>query len=99
MRQTAQCVGRVVRSKTDYGIVILADVRFARHDKRGKLPAWVLQFLDEQNVALSTDSALHVMRKWLRQMAQPIDHRDLQQMLLDTDQVEARLKRPKFEAH
>jgi DNA excision repair protein ERCC-2 len=28
LRQSAQCVGRVIRSKTDYGIVILADARF-----------------------------------------------------------------------
>lgn len=27
LRQAAQCVGRVIRSKTDYGIVILADSR------------------------------------------------------------------------
>ena len=26
MRQTAQCVGRVIRSKTDYGLMILADM-------------------------------------------------------------------------
>jgi Rad3-related DNA helicase len=27
LRQAAQCVGRVIRSKTDYGLVILADSR------------------------------------------------------------------------
>jgi DNA excision repair protein ERCC-2 len=27
LRQAAQCVGRVIRSKTDYGVVILADSR------------------------------------------------------------------------
>jgi DNA excision repair protein ERCC-2 len=36
MRQTAQCIGRVVRSKTDYGIAILADKRFVRADKKNK---------------------------------------------------------------
>jgi Rad3-related DNA helicase len=28
LRQAAQCVGRVIRSKTDYGIVVLADSRY-----------------------------------------------------------------------
>ena len=28
LRQSAQCVGRVIRSKTDYGLVILADSRY-----------------------------------------------------------------------
>ena len=37
LRQSAQCIGRVIRSKTDYGLVILlvADsTRYNRQDKR-----------------------------------------------------------------
>ena len=41
MRHAAQCLGRVLRGKTDYGIMILADKRFSRQDKRGKLPKWI----------------------------------------------------------
>ena len=41
MRHAAQCLGRVLRGKTDYGIMILADKRFSRNDKRGKLPKWM----------------------------------------------------------
>jgi DNA excision repair protein ERCC-2 len=50
LRQASQCVGRVIRSKTDYGLVILADSRFNRHDKRDKLPKWVTQFLGDGQV-------------------------------------------------
>lgn len=92
LRQTAQCVGRVIRSKTDYGIVLLADARFARHDKRSKLPGWVKQFMSDDHLNLSTDAALSIMRQFLRQMAQPIDGRDLKQMLLDERQINALLK-------
>ena len=45
LRQTAQCVGRVIRSKTDYGLMIFADARFNRVDKRSKLPKWITQFM------------------------------------------------------
>jgi hypothetical protein len=30
-RQAAQCVGRVIRSKADYGMMIFADKRYAGH--------------------------------------------------------------------
>jgi DNA excision repair protein ERCC-2 len=37
IRQASQCVGRVIRSKTDYGLMIFADSRYNRHDKRSKV--------------------------------------------------------------
>jgi DNA excision repair protein ERCC-2 len=75
LRQTAQCVGRVIRSKTDYGLMILADSRYNRHDKRSKLPKWILQFLGEGNLNLSTDMALQQVKQFLRLMGQPIDQK------------------------
>ena len=83
LRQTAQCVGRVVRSKTDYGVVVLADDRFGRKDKRSKLPGWVRQFLSDAQLDLSTSNALGAVRGFLRRMAQPVDERDLTQILVD----------------
>ena len=41
MRQTSQCVGRVLRSKYDYGMMIFADKRYKRRDFIEKLPAWI----------------------------------------------------------
>jgi len=38
MRNAAQCVGRVIRSKTDYGVMVFADSRYNMPDKRNKLP-------------------------------------------------------------
>ena len=40
--QASQCVGRVIRSKTDYGLMIFADSRYNWHEKRSKLPKWIL---------------------------------------------------------
>lgn len=44
-RQAAQCVGRVIRSKADYGMMIFADKRFVS-------TLCKFSFLDEETIAL-----------------------------------------------
>ncbi|KAM0753866.1 DNA repair helicase [Meredithblackwellia eburnea MCA 4105] len=73
MRHAAQCVGRVLRGKTDYGLMIFADKRFAKADKRAKLPKWIGQYIKETDTNLSTDTALVQSKKFLRTMAQPFE--------------------------
>ncbi|CAN6452938.1 unnamed protein product [Victoria cruziana] len=73
LRQAAQCVGRVIRSKSDYGMMIFADKRYNRHDKRSKLPGWILSHLREAHIDLSTDMALRITQQFLRKMAQPYE--------------------------
>lgn len=76
MRHAAQCVGRVMRGKTDYGIMLFADKRFSRSDKRSKLPRWIQEHLVDSKCNLSTEEAVQVTRPWLRQMAQPFTRDD-----------------------
>jgi len=71
IRQAAQCAGRVIRGKNDYGLVIFADSRYAKHDKRSKLPAWIQQFMSDSLCNMSTDVAMASARQFLREMAQP----------------------------
>jgi DNA excision repair protein ERCC-2 len=87
MRQVSQCVGRVIRSKTDYGLMVCADRRYCRYDKRSKLPKWILQFLDNAYLNLSTDMAIQHVRHFLRIMGQPIDHKSLREVLLTHEEV------------
>uniref|UniRef100_T1IV49 General transcription and DNA repair factor IIH helicase subunit XPD n=1 Tax=Strigamia maritima TaxID=126957 RepID=T1IV49_STRMM len=70
MRHAAQCVGRALRGKTDYGIMIFADKRFSRSDKRGKLPKWIQEHLKDSYCNLSTEEAIQMSKRFLRQMAQ-----------------------------
>ncbi|KAI3835020.1 hypothetical protein MKX03_007313 [Papaver bracteatum] len=70
-RQAAQCVGRVIRSKADYGIMIFADKRYSRQDKLSKLPPWILSHLPKSHQNLSTDMALHAAKEFLRKLSQP----------------------------
>ena len=74
MRHAAQCLGRVLRGKDDYGVMVLADRRFGR--KKHQLPKWIAQALSDADMQLSTDMAVANARKFLRQMAQPFTARD-----------------------
>lgn len=76
MRHAAQCVGRALRGKTDYGIMIFADKRFSRQDKRSKLPKWIQEHLKDSLCNLSTEEAIQIAKRWLRQMAQPFSRDD-----------------------
>ena len=71
MRAASQCVGRVIRSKLDYGIMILADYRYAKADKRGKLPEWIQKFLVPSLCNLTVDMATASAQEFLLQMSQP----------------------------
>uniref|UniRef100_A0A915CWU7 ATP-dependent helicase C-terminal domain-containing protein n=1 Tax=Ditylenchus dipsaci TaxID=166011 RepID=A0A915CWU7_9BILA len=64
MRHAAQCMGRVFRGKTDYGLMIFADKRFCRADKRNKLPRWIQEHITEAQVNLSIEEAIMAARKW-----------------------------------
>lgn len=104
MRHAAQCVGRAIRGKTDYGLMIFADKvsshlrpdwsgrrellrklaeegvplssppclqRYARADKRGKLPRWIQEHISDGSLNLTVDETIQLSKHFLRQMAQP----------------------------
>lgn len=89
VRQAAQCVGRVIRSKADYGLMIFADKRYQRHDKRDKLPGWINAQLKDAHLNLSTDMLIHVAREFMRNMAQPYDQGEVGKSLLTEEAVNA----------
>ncbi|KII88515.1 hypothetical protein PLICRDRAFT_176097 [Plicaturopsis crispa FD-325 SS-3] len=70
MRNAAQCVGRVLRGKSDWGLMVFADKRFARADKRAKLPRWINQYITEAASNLSTDMALTLSKLFMRKISQ-----------------------------
>jgi DNA excision repair protein ERCC-2 len=74
MRHAAQCLGRVLRGKDDYGLMVLADRRFGR--KRAQLPKWINQALLDADTNLSTDMAVSSARRFLKTMAQPFRAKD-----------------------
>ncbi|OCK82798.1 DNA repair helicase [Lepidopterella palustris CBS 459.81] len=69
MRHAAQCLGRVLRGKDDYGIMVLADKRFQK--KRAQLPKWIQQALEDKYSNLSVDQAAAGAKAFLREMSVP----------------------------
>lgn len=74
MRHAAQCLGRVLRGKDDYGIMVLADRRFQK--KRTQLPKWINQAMTDADTNLSVDMAVSSAKRFLRTMAQPYERDD-----------------------
>ncbi|EJD44056.1 DNA repair helicase [Auricularia subglabra TFB-10046 SS5] len=73
MRNAAQCVGRVLRGKTDWGLMVFADKRFARADKRAKLPRWINQYITDTASNLSTDMAIVLSKLFMRSISQNVN--------------------------
>ncbi|KAJ5798772.1 uncharacterized protein N7503_006277 [Penicillium pulvis] len=94
MRHAAQCLGRVLRGKDDYGVMVLADRRFER--KRPQLPKWINQAMLDSETNLSTDMAVSNAKNFLRTMAQPFKARDQEGIstwsLADIERHEAKRK-------
>ncbi|GAA6109576.1 general transcription and DNA repair factor IIH helicase subunit XPD [Tachysurus ichikawai] len=90
MRHAAQCVGRAIRGKTDYGLMIFADKRYARADKRGKLPRWIQEHITDGSLNLTIDETVQLGKHFLRQMAQPFRREDqLGLSLLTLEQLQS----------
>jgi DNA excision repair protein ERCC-2 len=98
MRHAAQCVGRVLRGKTDWGLMVFADKRFAKQDKRNKLPQWINSYIVEAHSNMSTDVAISLAKKFIRQISQPFDHNQTGVSLWTLEDIEAKQRRDKEEA-
>ena len=92
--KAAQCVGRVIRSKLDYGLMIFADSRYSRSDKRKKLPQWLSHYLKTEYINLSTDVAVDISTKFVKKMAQPHSKKDeIGKSLLSLNHIQKKLKK------
>jgi DNA excision repair protein ERCC-2 len=85
MRHAAQCLGRVLRNKQDYGLMILADQRFEGKDKKEKLPKWIQGYIEPGNCNLSVDMALSISKRFFREMAQKLPEKGV--TMLDLEDI------------
>eukprot|EP00894_Picocystis_sp_ML_P004353 jgi/Pico_ML_1/54870/g726.t1 len=68
-------------------MMIFADKRYNRHEKRDKLPKWITSHLIDAHLNLSTDMVAHVARDFMRRMAQPFDIHAGKKSLLSKEQL------------
>ena len=99
MRHAAQCVGRAIRGKTDYGVLIFADRRFGKSDKRTKLPRWIQEHIVSGSYNMSIEEGVAKIRRWFPYMGQPMKKEDQlgvslvsQEMLKKNPQVMEKFK-------
>ena len=71
MRQTSQCVGRVLRSKYDYGLMVFADKRYKRKDYQDKLPHWIRNQQQVAHMDMPTDVVVSQASAFFKEMGQP----------------------------
>ena len=88
----------MLRGKDDYGVMVLADRRFARADKRDKLPKWITETMNEACMNCSTDMAVAMAKKFLRTIAQPGPSGDGISMWSNRD-IEERQRKMREEAN
>uniref|UniRef100_A0A2K5PP73 General transcription and DNA repair factor IIH helicase subunit XPD n=1 Tax=Cebus imitator TaxID=2715852 RepID=A0A2K5PP73_CEBIM len=94
MRHAAQCVGRAIRGKTDYGLMVFADKVQVRGCPCAVFPflsqmQWT-EHLTDANLNLTVDEGVQVAKYFLRQMAQPFHQEDqLGLSLLSLEQLES----------
>lgn len=57
------CVKMLLISSACLLMAVACLFRYSRHDKRSKLPSWILSHLRDAHLNLSTDMAVHIARE------------------------------------
>ena len=69
-RHATQCLGRSVRGKQDYSLMVLADKRFQRADRINKMPYWLVNKLDQGSRDLTIEETCNAGRIHMRNMGE-----------------------------
>lgn len=63
-------MGRVLRSKYDYGLMLFADKRYKRKDYLEKVPQWIRAQMQPAHLDMSTDVAVQTAGTFFKEMGQ-----------------------------
>merc|ERR1712110_1213478 len=89
-RHASQCLGRAIRGKDDYAMLVMADKRFSRADRLKKMPSWLTSKLDATSRDMSIEDCARETRRHMKMMG--VDDEAVQRMglgvsLLSEEQI------------
>jgi Rad3-related DNA helicase len=70
IRIATQCFAKILSSKKDYGIVLLADFRYDRQSARLKMPQWIRDFITKDQSNPSIDDAIEQAKAFYLKVSQ-----------------------------
>ncbi|GAB1223776.1 hypothetical protein ENUP19_0161G0034 [Entamoeba nuttalli] len=75
MRTCNQCLGKCLRGKNDYTVVIYADKRYKLNDRNVKasMPQWILDAIQKRYTDLSADQSIVLAKEFLMKMSYSFD--------------------------
>eukprot|EP00817_Percolomonadidae_sp_ATCC50343_P003684 CAMPEP_0117418402 /NCGR_PEP_ID=MMETSP0758-20121206/193_1 /TAXON_ID=63605 /ORGANISM="Percolomonas cosmopolitus, Strain AE-1 (ATCC 50343)" /LENGTH=743 /DNA_ID=CAMNT_0005198889 /DNA_START=157 /DNA_END=2388 /DNA_ORIENTATION=+ len=92
MRTASQCLGRVIRRKNDYGLMVLADYRYHNKNYYEKLPQWIKTNREKGRTNLTVPIAISMAKAYFIEMSQKqlpsIERKLLQRLLLSKEDIE-----------
>ncbi|OHS92877.1 DNA repair helicase UVH6 [Tritrichomonas foetus] len=74
IRIASSCFSKVLSSKSDYSIILLADPRYEKEDYITSLPAWVRKCITQNQINQSVDDAIDQAKGFYLKMTQPFKH-------------------------
>jgi DNA excision repair protein ERCC-2 len=57
----------------DYGLMIFADSRYHRRDKKDKLPQWIKSYIEAGADDITTDHAIQIATSFFKEMGQEFE--------------------------
>ena len=89
-RHASQCLGRAIRGKDDYAMLVMADKRFSRNDRLKKMPSWLTSRIEPSMKDMSIDECTREARVHMKSMG--IDEEEVKTMgfgvsLLSQEQI------------
>lgn len=74
MRIASRCFSKVLSSKNDYALVLLADPRYEKEDYMTSLSSWIRKNISNNSINQSVDDAIEQAKGFYLKMSQPFKH-------------------------